>query len=185
MPLSTQGKILLTGLGVAVIGVTAAIFYSKHKQAALEANAPDEKTMGKTPVFVPGVSTPVYVAPVTASTFPLNVGMVGPLVKSLQQGLINMGIPVVYGADGNFGAKTLAAVQQAGYSAPVSQADYNSIVAGVKKASASQIAAQKDIVDAQNKLILGSWESAPDSSTADSSTASAVSPSLFQSLLMV
>ena len=72
----------------------------------------------KTNTPVPsGSPTPKWVA----ESFRLNIGMFGPKIKALQTAL---GIA----ADGKFGSQTSGAITGAGYTVPLSQADYNAIV---------------------------------------------------------
>jgi hypothetical protein len=137
--ISKGGKIALWIFGGLVVGAGVFIFLkarSNSAQATKEANAPDESVMktaayqSGTPVTHPSTGQ-VYTPPATEG-FPLNVGMTGDNVKQMQQALMNQfQVKLQYGADGNFGAKTLAALKSIGYSAPVSQSDYNNILAGL------------------------------------------------------
>lgn len=56
-------------------------------------------------------------------SFPLNVGMYGAMIKSLQEAL---GIE----ADGKFGTQTKSSVQGKGYTVPLSKVNYDKIVGG-------------------------------------------------------
>ena len=76
-----------------------------------------------TPPVAPKVSTTTAV-----SGFPIQQGATGSLVTNLQNGL-NQYSGINISVDGNFGALTAAAVNQSGHSVPVSQSDYNDIIA--------------------------------------------------------
>lgn len=76
----------------------------------------EDPNKSNTPV-PPGSSSPTW----KAETFPLNVGMYGPKIKALQT---TLGIS----ADGKFGQQTKSAITSKGYSVPLSQSDYNTLI---------------------------------------------------------
>lgn len=74
--------------------------------------------------------------PVKNDSFPLSLGMRGPLVVKLQTALINkFQIGIKGGADGIFGGHTTEALETVGYDTTVSESDYKDILAGKKKGS--------------------------------------------------
>lgn len=69
-----------------------------------------------------------------ADAFPLKKGSKGPNVKGLQQALIakyGAGVLPKFGADGDFGSETVAALKKAGLPAIIDETNYHVIVQGV------------------------------------------------------
>lgn len=156
-------KIILASLAVGAAGILGYFgwqyFQQKRKK---KMNAPDDAFQ------LPETSMPNAYAPSsssgnrtatttvsnpsnttnTTSSFPLKKGSRGELVKALQQALINKyGSQVLprYGADGDFGSETAAALEKLKLPSVLDQSTYNSIV---QKQSFDQSATAQKIYDA-------------------------------------
>lgn len=108
-------------IGTAITALAALIIWYLWPSSVQDPNK------SNTPV-PPGSPTPKWMPEV----FPLNIGMFGTKIKTLQNAL---GIT----ADGKFGPQTNSAITSIGYSVPLSQADYNSIIASNGGSAAQNI----------------------------------------------
>ena len=144
--MNTGAKI---GIGILVAtGVGAGIYFgfirkdSQGKTWAQRLMSPSEPPVQTDPTIQPVVDTvappPRPSAPSSNESFPMKKGMRGPNVRMLQTALINkFSIGIQGGADGAFGSRTEAALALAGYSTPVSESDFNDILAGKRKGSST------------------------------------------------
>lgn len=115
------------------IGVGSALLLAGGIYAMTRTKIPKEEDV-KVPEPAPGSS-----APAINESFPMKKGMRGPKVATLQKALRDKFGSVNVMADGAFGEKTLAGVVNAGYTVPLTEQDYNRILEGVKKVSATNI----------------------------------------------
>jgi peptidoglycan hydrolase-like protein with peptidoglycan-binding domain len=152
-----KSKIILTSLAVGAVGILGYLawqFYNKRKAsrrsssgnadlmtilpgttaAAIypSATSTTVNTAASVPLPKPAVqSTTAKKATSTLSSFPLKKGSKNELVKSLQLALIakyGAGILPKYGADGDFGSETVAALSKVGLPATIDESTYYVIV---------------------------------------------------------
>jgi len=149
--MTNQTKAFLIGGSVVLAGVGIYMIYRlRKKDASSNANSDVERIINKTPspaVTLPAPGTgassssqtapPVNTLPLPTSTdsgFPLQKGSKGNLVKKLQNALITLlgkSILPKYGADGDFGSETEAALQTDGSPTVVDESRFNLILARV------------------------------------------------------
>jgi hypothetical protein len=173
-----KSKIILTSLAVGAVGILGYLawqFYTKRKASRGSGNT-DLRTIlpGATTsaIYPPASSTPSASAAVSVplpkpaaqsttakkvttalSSFPLKKGSKNELVKSLQLALIakyGAGILPKYGADGDFGSETVAALAKAGLPATIDESTYYVIVQGSSSAIDKSALAGKFITAAEN-----------------------------------
>jgi hypothetical protein len=150
-----KSKIILTSLAVGAVGILGYLawqFYTKKRAAKYSSSTnPDLTTIlpvTSSAVVYPSTSTSssanfstVLPKPVTSTTtskkatssFPLKKGRKNELVKSLQLALISKyGASILprYGADGDFGSETVAALAKAGLPATIDESTYYVIIQG-------------------------------------------------------
>jgi len=97
--------------GVVIIG--GVIYYIESNKSKSKSKPPPQPIVPTAP---------------TASTFPIQYGTSGQIIKNLQSGLAqydNVNISIT----GTFDAQTLTALGVAGFKSPVSQSDYSEIIA--------------------------------------------------------
>lgn len=134
-------KALVAFFGIGIVGTAIYLYMSKKGKSVAEtvndqtldpAIQPTDSSGGKTPASV--------VAPSVRDSFPLNVGSRGPRVAQLQTAIINkFNVGVGGGADGVFGNRTQEALRKIGYAAPISEADFGKIIAGVRASAATSM----------------------------------------------
>jgi len=107
---------IIIGVVITVVVVAGVVIY-----VATRPKTPPKTKPAPTPIAPP---TPAQ----AAASFPIQYGATGDLVKALQQGL-NQYQGVSIAVDGLFGAATNAAVSTAGFTVPVSLADFDEITA--------------------------------------------------------
>lgn len=133
-PSSRKGKGLLIGglvtLGLAIAGGAVWFFTrggSDKKGKSSDLLLPDstDKPTATKPTTTTTSTAPKW----TAATFPLRRGMRGAAVKQMQQALMQRHGNVLprYGADGDFGGETEAALRGNGWPTEVSQAKFTEI----------------------------------------------------------
>lgn len=150
-----KSKIILTSLAVGAVGILGYLawqFYTKKRASKYSSSTnPDLMTIlpnTSAAVVYPSTNTSssasvstVLPKPVTStatskkatSSFPLKKGSKNELVKSLQLALISKyGASILprYGADGDFGSETVAALAKAGLPATIDESTYYVIVQG-------------------------------------------------------
>lgn len=121
------------------IGVGSALLLAAGIYAATRTKMPKEEDV-KVPEPAPGTG-----APTSNESFPLKKGMRGSNVATLQRSLRDYFGAVNVVPDGAFGDKTLAGVVNAGYTVPLSEADFRRILEGVKKVNSTNISSSGGI----------------------------------------
>jgi hypothetical protein len=153
-----KSNIMLTALAVGAAGILGYLgwqFYKKRKagKSSASSNAdlmtilPSTSSIATSMPSYASTPTPVPIVPIPKATisssakastapagsFPLKKGSKGTLVKSLQQALIGKygaGILPKYGADGDFGSETVAALAKASLPATIDESTYYVFVQG-------------------------------------------------------
>ncbi|MBO9565541.1 MAG: hypothetical protein J7621_22380 [Niastella sp.] len=153
-----KGNIVLTALAVGAAGILGYLgwqYYKKRKASKSSGTSADLMTIlpstnistsypsysnpqpAPVPIpVIPKATTQSSTAKKTAApagSFPLKKGSKGDLVKSLQQALIaKYGASILpkYGADGDFGSETVAALAKAGLPATIDESTYYVVVQG-------------------------------------------------------
>lgn len=152
-----KSNIILTALAVGAAGILGYLgwqFYKKRKasRSFSSANAdlttilPSTSTVATAASSNPPAPVPIVPIPrtntktnttkaatVSANSFPLKKGSKGTLVKALQEALIaKYGASILpkYGADGDFGSETVAALAKAGLPATIDESTYYVLVQG-------------------------------------------------------
>lgn len=162
-------KALVAFFGIGIVGTAIYLYMAKKGKAVAEKvndPAPDptiqptDSSGGKTPdapggLGVGGGGNVGAASGGKVESFPLGIGSRGSRVTKLQTAIINkFNVGIGGGADGVFGSKTAAAVRGIGYAVPVSEADYNKILAGTKasalSAGADEIAVGDSVYAAKN-----------------------------------
>lgn len=143
-------KIILTTLTIGAAGVVGYLglqLWKKHKQsksANLDTEIDKIQPAPVKEIMLPPIKPDVIYTPPKDTThtthsssrnddFPLKKGSKGDAVKQLQQGLISKyGASILpkYGADGDFGSETLAALKKKGLPAVVTESVFNVITQG-------------------------------------------------------
>jgi hypothetical protein len=129
-PKSKGKKILLIGLSLAATGTLGYFGYQwwrgrKEKAAETESTDLDLSPPTTTSFSIPSGS------PARNDEFPLHKGSKGLRVKQLQEALIEKHGKVImpkYGADGDFGSETVAALAKLNYPSSIDQNTFNMIV---------------------------------------------------------
>lgn len=88
-----------------------------------------------------------------STVFPLKQGSKGNLVQRLQEALLSKhgkSILPKYGADGHFGAETVAALKKLGFPPPVSESAYNVLIQGRQTSPTSGSSTGQQLFDAAN-----------------------------------
>lgn len=167
---SNTQKIILTTLTLGAAGVVGYLglqFWKKHKQSKatnldneLEKIQPNPIKETKLPPVIP--KTEPYTPPkdttkhdtYTSSRnddFPLKKGSKGDAVRQLQQGLIDKygsSILPKYGADGDFGSETLAALKKKGYPVTVTESLFNIITQGNDNGGSANLGLAEQLIKA-------------------------------------
>jgi hypothetical protein len=154
-----KGNIILTTLAVGAAGILGYLGwqYYKKRKAARASGAANNDLMTILPSTTAATAYPSYSSPqpipaplpvvpkvttksstaktatVPAGSFPLKKGSKGTLVKTLQEALIaKYGASILpkYGADGDFGSETVAALAKAGLPATIDESTYYVVVQG-------------------------------------------------------
>jgi hypothetical protein len=150
-----KSKIILTSLAVGAVGILGYLawqFYTKKRAAKYSRTSnPDLMTIlpttstaaiypsassassGSASTVLPKPVTSTATSKKTTSSFPLKKGSKNELVKSLQLALISKyGASILprYGADGDFGSETVAALAKAGLPATIDETTYYVIIQG-------------------------------------------------------
>jgi peptidoglycan hydrolase-like protein with peptidoglycan-binding domain len=174
-----KSKIILTSLAVGAVGILGYLawqFYNKRKASRRSssgnadlmtilpgttaasiypsATSTTANTAASVPLPKPAVqSTTAKKASTALSSFPLKKGSKNELVKSLQLALIakyGAGILPKYGADGDFGSETVAALAKLGLPATIDESTYYVIVQTSSSAVDKSALAGKFISAAEN-----------------------------------
>lgn len=150
-----KSKIILTSLAVGAVGILGYLawqFYTKKRASKYSGSTNTDLTTilpttaaaaiypstsstssASTSSVVPKPVTSITASKKTTSSFPLKKGSKNELVKSLQLALISKygaGVLPRYGADGDFGSETVAALAKAGLPATIDESTYYVIVQG-------------------------------------------------------
>jgi hypothetical protein len=155
-------KVILIGIGALAAGTLGYFGYGwwkKHKAEKEDTNylppPPSKEHFKKnSPSTGSGENTNTSSGSDTtaANDFPLKKGSRGPKVKTLQKALIGKygkSIMPRYGADGDFGSETVAALKKAGLPAEIDESTYNVIIQGVAASSSIEASATaKQLYDA-------------------------------------
>ena len=148
--LSSKKKFVLIGLGTAAVGILGYFgwqYFQEHKNASKTSSDGDIPNFDTTAVKA---QLPSYTTPPASSTaikkdsdFPLKSGSKGAHVKALQEALIakyGKSILPKYGADGDFGSETIAALKKAGLPDVINEATYNVLAKGSAASDPSNLA---------------------------------------------
>lgn len=167
-----KSNIVLTTLAVAATGILGYLGWQylrkKKKTSSTSADLntilrPTTAVYPSTQSYTDTPATPVFLTPVNTSqgagkattssttsqsnnSFPLKKGSKGQLVKALQQALISKyGVSILpkYGADGDFGSETVAALVKAGLPAVIDESTYYVFVQGSGSATDKSALASK------------------------------------------
>jgi hypothetical protein len=149
-----KSKIILTSLAVGAVGILGYLawqFYNKRRASKLSRSTSSDFTTIlpiTSAAIYPSATTTSSVSPSasvvtpkpttqaakkTTSSFPLKKGSKNELVKSLQLALIakyGAGVLPKYGADGDFGSETVAALTKAGLPTTIDETTYYVIIQG-------------------------------------------------------
>jgi len=175
-PKSRKKKIILTGLAVSAAGILGYFgwqYYKKKKEARkggmdTELKKIQPVTRAETPVSYepaytpkprkktvntsfPKVDIPLQTEPAPKSDFPLKRGSKGDKVRQLQQALISKygkAIMPRFGADGDFGGETIAALKKLNLPATITQSLFNVLV---QNTAADKTNLPKELYDAAGK----------------------------------
>ncbi len=144
---SKTKKIMLIGFGLAGAGILSYFgwqYWKKHKTES-DGSAEDAPDFSAKNEYAPPPPKPksqpktnTAPPPSANNSFPLKKGSKGEMVKAMQVALITkygQGILPRYGADGDFGSETAAALAKTGLPASIDEATFNSLVQ--KKPAAS------------------------------------------------
>lgn len=160
MPQNNTQKIILTTLSIGAAGVVGYLglqLWKKHKESKAvnldneldkiqpapikEIKLPPIK---KDTTYTPPKDTPTHTTNASSRNddFPLKKGSKGDAVRQMQQALIDKyGASILpkYGADGDFGSETLAALKKKGYPVIVTESMFNVLTQGSDGQSSSGI----------------------------------------------
>ena len=151
-----KSKIVLTSLAVGAVGILGYLawqFYKKRRASTFSRTASSDYILPTTAAAVVYPTSSSTVSPSasislpkpatqsssakkasgTVSSFPLKKGSKNELVKSLQLALIakyGAGVLPKYGADGDFGSETVAALTKAGLPTTIDETTYYVIIQG-------------------------------------------------------
>ena len=175
-----KSKIILTSLAVGAVGILGYLawqFYNKRKAsrrsssgnsdfmtilptttaAAIYPSATSTSSVNSSAsVPLPKPATQTTTAKKTTTTlssFPLKKGSKNELVKSLQLALIakyGAGILPKYGADGDFGSETVAALTKAGLPSTIDETTYYVLIQGSSSVTDKSALANKFLTAAEN-----------------------------------
>lgn len=132
--MEAKTKKIIFGIVVGVLAVGGVIwawnkFGTKSPQQVVDDTEKEKKDQKE------NKKNPDYNPPPPSQDFPLNIGSRGDKVGALQNALkknFNADLGK-YGADSIFGKDVLKALRSSGFDAPVTEKDYNNILAGKKK----------------------------------------------------
>ncbi|MCS3797161.1 peptidoglycan-binding protein [Niastella sp. OAS944] len=155
-----KSKIVLTSLAVGAVGILGYLawqFYKKRRTSNFSRSASADyilptaaaavvyptsaSTSSVSPsasIPMPSTQTKTKKATTATSSFPLKKGSKNELVKSLQLALIakyGAGVLPRYGADGDFGSETVAALTKAGLPATIDETTYYVLIQGSSSVS--------------------------------------------------
>lgn len=129
---SHVGRNILIGAGVLTAGILAYLGINWLINKNAEDNSQDENQR-KQDLKQEQQTNPTYTPPPVKTGFPLRANEHNANIASMQLALIKMGFPISGAPTDYLGKNTLVALQSAGYSTPVSQADYEKILSGKRK----------------------------------------------------
>ena len=159
MEKAQKKKILFIGLGTittAVLGFFGWQAY-KDKQETKQKKTTKSSTYGTSSptTSTPSDTTKSYVPHPSSSSgndgFPLKKGSKGEKVKALQQALIaKFGASIMprYGADGDFGNETAAAIKTAGLPSTIDLSTFNALTGGGSNTSSNGGSSNNSTIDA-------------------------------------
>lgn len=134
-PKARKKKIIIIALGVAATGVLSYFGWQfiKNRKSKLQSalKAEDNFQLPSPPAaqtFIQAQATPSKAQ--RNDNFPLKKGSYGPKVQALQLALAAAPYNISIKPDGDFGSKTVAALQKAGFGPEVDETTYNVIVVG-------------------------------------------------------